>query len=56
MRILLVEDDTMFGSALQQTLRLDGVTVDWSQNGEDAELAISTNEYAVMLLDLGLPA
>jgi DNA-binding response OmpR family regulator len=56
MRILLVEDDAMFGSALQQTLRLDGFTVDWAQNAEDAELALTTNEYAVMLLDLGLPA
>ncbi|MBJ6725789.1 response regulator [Geomesophilobacter sediminis] len=56
MRLLLVEDDRMFGEALQQNLRLDGFTVDWVQTAEDAEVALSTAEYAVMLLDLGLPA
>lgn len=55
MRVLLVEDDKMFGEALQQNLRLDGFTVDWVCSAEDAELALSTAKYAVMLLDLGLP-
>ena len=46
----------MFGTALQQNLRLDGFTVDWVLNAEDAELALDTGTYAVMLLDLGLPS
>ena len=56
MRVLLVEDDGMFGNALQQNLRLEGFTVDWVPNAEDAELALATGKYAVMLLDLGLPS
>ncbi|HJV67144.1 MAG TPA: response regulator transcription factor [Geomonas sp.] len=56
MRILLVEDDKMLGSALQQNLRLDGFTVDWVQDAEDAEVALATGEYGMLLLDLGLPA
>ena len=55
MRVLLVEDDVMIGSSIQQGLQHDGYTVDWVQDGEAAELAIRTTAYAVMLLDLGLP-
>jgi two-component system response regulator QseB len=46
----------MFGAALQQSLRLENFTVDWAHTAEDAELALTTGDYAVMLLDLGLPA
>ena len=52
MRVLLVEDDVMIGSSIQQGLQHDGYTVDWVQDGEAAELAIRTTAYAVMLLDL----
>src|SRR5882672_6635661 len=55
MRVLLVEDDVMIGSSIQQGLQHDGYTVDWVQDGEAAELALRTTEYALMLLDLGLP-
>jgi two-component system response regulator QseB len=55
MRVLLVEDDVMIGSSIRQGLQHDGYTVDWVQDGEAAELALRTTEYAVMLLDLGLP-
>ena len=55
MRVLLVEDDVMIGSGIQQGLHHDGYTVDWVQDGEAAELALRTTEYALMLLDLGLP-
>ncbi|WP_303720814.1 response regulator transcription factor [Malonomonas rubra] len=55
MRILLVEDDRMIGSAVQRGLSIDGYSVDWAQNATDAELALGTTSYDAVLLDLGLP-
>lgn len=55
MRVLLVEDDSMIGESIQRGLRHDGCTVDWVHDGVAAELALRTTEYAVILLDLGLP-
>ena len=55
MRMLLVEDDPMIGESIQQGLRQDGITVDWVQDGEAAELALRITAYALVLLDLGLP-
>jgi DNA-binding response OmpR family regulator len=55
MRVLLVEDDSMIGDSLRKGLRLEGFTVDWVQDGRAAELALETTEYALVLLDLGLP-
>lgn len=55
MRLLLVEDDPMIGSGLQQGLRKENYTVDWVQDGKSALLALETTPYALLLLDLGLP-
>lgn len=55
MRVLLVEDDPMIGDSLRKGLRGEGFTVDWAQDGRDAELALETVDYALVLLDLGLP-
>jgi two-component system response regulator QseB len=55
MRLLLVEDDPMLGDAVQRALRQDGFTVDWARDGEEAELALGAVQYALVLLDLGLP-
>ncbi|WP_371365383.1 response regulator [Pseudomonas sp. QL9] len=55
MRLLLAEDDAMIGEALQQGLRKEGYSVDWVQDGKSALLALETTEYALLLLDLGLP-
>lgn len=55
MRVLLVEDDSMVGEGLRKALRQDGFSVDWVQDGRAAELAVSGENYDVMLLDLGLP-
>lgn len=55
MRILLVEDDVMVGEAVRKGLRQDGFAIDWVQDGKAAELALSQEEYALVLLDLGLP-
>ncbi|HAO31478.1 MAG TPA: response regulator transcription factor [Candidatus Competibacter sp.] len=55
MRVLLVEDDPMIGDSLRKGLRLEGFTVDWVEDGRAAELALETTDYALVLLDLGLP-
>jgi two-component system response regulator QseB len=55
MRILLVEDDLMVGEAVRKGLRQDGFAVDWVQDGAAAELALRQEDYALVMLDLGLP-
>jgi len=54
-RLLLVEDDAMIGTGIQQGLRQDGFTVDWVRDGVAAELALDTEPYDLLVLDLGLP-
>ena len=55
MRLLLVEDDAMIGESVRLGLRQDHFVVDWVQDGKAAELALLNENYALMLLDLGLP-
>jgi len=55
MRLLLVEDDTMIGESVRKGMQQDGFAVDWVQDGRAAELALETNSYDALLLDLGLP-
>lgn len=55
MRILLVEDDMLVGSGLQNGLRREGFAVDWAQNGDAASFALHATPYGLVLLDLGLP-
>ena len=55
MRLLLVEDDAMIGSAAQQGLRQEGHAVDWVRDGREAEAAAANGVYDLLLLDLGLP-
>jgi len=55
MRLLLVEDDRMIGTAVQRGLRQEGYAADWVQDGHAAELALAGQAYDLLLLDLGLP-
>ena len=55
MRILLVEDDALLGDGIQKSLGHLGFTVDWMRNGRQGENALSGEEYAAVVLDLGLP-
>ena len=55
MRLLLVEDDQMLGSAVQQALHDASYAVDWVQDGATASVALDSHEYELVLLDLGLP-
>jgi two-component system response regulator QseB len=54
-RILLVEDDALLGDGIRKSLSHLGFTVDWLRNGRAAEAAIGTEEYAAIVLDIGLP-
>ena len=55
MRVLLVEDDPMIGEALLRGLRDDGFAVDWARDAPQADTALRTAPYDLLLLDLGLP-
>jgi hypothetical protein len=44
MRVLLIEGDPMLGQALVQALRDAGMSVDWLQDGFDAEAAFQLEE------------
>jgi two-component system OmpR family response regulator len=55
MRLLLVEDDTMIGEAVQDLLRAEHYAVDWVRDGDMAVTAAKSVEYDLILLDLGLP-
>lgn len=55
MRVLLVEDDALLGDAIQAGLKQSGYAADWMKDGVAAEQALSTEPYAAVVLDLGLP-
>ncbi len=55
MRLLLVEDDAMIGEAVLQVLRAEHYAVDWVRDGAMADNALKSEQYDLVLLDLGLP-
>ena len=55
MRLLLVEDDKALGEGLRLGLRQEGYTVDWLQDGASAVHALLSEEFDLLVLDLGLP-
>lgn len=55
MRILVVEDNVELASWLSRTLRKDGYTVDCIHNGLDADFALKTEVFDLVVLDLALP-
>jgi len=54
-RLLLVEDDLLLGDGIQAGLGQAGFAVDWVRDGVAGELALKTEPYAAVILDLGLP-
>lgn len=55
MRVLLVEDDQMIATATAQALKDAAYAVDWVSDGATAQLSVTSQQYDVILLDLGLP-
>ncbi len=55
MRILLVEDDELIGKAVKQALNDSSHAVDWVRDGVTASSSVDLEDYALVLLDLGLP-
>ncbi|MEO7938112.1 MAG: response regulator [Burkholderiaceae bacterium] len=55
MRILVVEDNADLAGWLQRTLRAEKYTVDWIGDGADADFALRSQQFDLVILDLGLP-
>lgn len=55
MRVLLVEDDRMVGSAVELALKDAAYAVDWVRDGHSAMQTLTNQAYGAVLLDLGLP-
>lgn len=55
MRILMVEDDVLFGAALHKALLRAGYAVDWIRSGSELVGAMRSAEYGCVMLDLNLP-
>jgi len=55
MRILLAEDNVMLAKSLSEALTQAGFTVDCMHDGRSADHLLSTQDYALLILDLGLP-
>lgn len=54
-RILLVEDHPQLAESVAQALKGAGWTVDVLHDGVAADLALCSEEYALAILDIGLP-
>jgi two-component system OmpR family response regulator/two-component system response regulator TctD len=55
MRILLAEDDPMIADGLLRALRKSSYAIDHVNNGSDADTALASQQYDLLILDLGLP-
>lgn len=55
MRILLAEDDRFLADGLAIELRDSGYAVDVASSGTEADEAVGTHLYDLLILDLGLP-
>ncbi|MDO9525919.1 MAG: response regulator transcription factor [Gemmobacter sp.] len=55
MRILIVEDDPGLGSAVRDKIAVEGHTPDWMRTLADAQDAVRTVGYDLVLLDMMLP-
>ncbi len=55
MRVLLVEDDPLIGDGLRLGLSRLGIHADWVEGISAATQALDHDDYAAVVLDLGLP-
>lgn len=55
MHLLIAEDDSVLADGLSRSLRQSGYTVDTVHDGADADLALASRSFDLLILDLGLP-
>jgi two-component system response regulator TctD len=55
MRILLAEDDRELATWIARLLRRDNYVIDCIYRGDEADAALATEDYALVVLDIGLP-
>ncbi len=54
-RVLLIEDDHVLGAAIRDHIASSGHGADWVRRLDEAQLALDTVLYELVLLDLNLP-
>lgn len=55
MRILLAEDDPVIADGIGRALKRSGYAVDHVGNGAEADVALASQPFDLLILDLGLP-
>jgi len=55
MRVLIAEDDQVLADGLLRSLRAAGFAADHVASGSEADAALSSHEFDLVILDLGLP-
>jgi two-component system OmpR family response regulator len=56
MRILIAEDDQVLADGLLRSLRAAGYAVDQVATGTEADAALASHEFDLVILDLGCPS
>ncbi len=54
-RVLIAEDDHLIGSFIEKGLRANGYATHLVDDGEQAEVLAMTDEFDLVILDMGLP-
>jgi DNA-binding response OmpR family regulator len=54
-RLLLAEDDAGIRAPLARALKREGYEVDETENGDEASRLAAEHDYALLVLDIGLP-
>lgn len=54
-RVLVVEDEPSVADNMMYALSTEGFTPEWCQTGEAAQTVLSSEEVALVVLDVGLP-
>ena len=55
MRVLIAEDDQVLADGLLRSLRASGFAADHVASGSEADAALASHEFDLLILDLGLP-
>jgi DNA-binding response OmpR family regulator len=55
MKVLLVDDESKFASALAQRLTIRGIETDWTASPQEALAKASEQDYDVAVLDVKMP-